>query len=117
MATDYNLYGRNHYEKNKDYYRQRNKDRKERIRKFLIEYKTGKPCMDCGQTYPHYVMDFDHRGDKKFNVSHSINAQYSFKKIQQEIDKCDLICSNCHRVRTHAPGSFNGRTDGFDPSN
>jgi hypothetical protein len=57
--------------------------------------------MDCGLAFPPCAMDFDHRdpSTKEFNVGSMM--RWSKKKIQEEIDKCDLVCSNCHRVRTH----------------
>jgi hypothetical protein len=78
--------------------------RKNAIRKicsdYIVGYKTNKPCMDCGVIYPPYVLDFDHLGDKLFNLS-SQTHYTSLERIQKEIAKCDLVCSNCHRIRTH----------------
>ena len=92
---------RSHYKKNKRYYM----DKAATGRAKLIEwYRTQKahPCMDCGHTYPYYVMDFDHRDPqtKKHNVSELV-AQGRKKKLEQELAKCDLVCANCHRERTH----------------
>lgn len=44
-------------------------------------------------------MDFDHLRDKKFNLSKA-HLTGSLKKITEEIAKCEVVCSNCHRVRT-----------------
>jgi hypothetical protein len=70
------------------------------LRQIVIEAKKF-PCMDCGQTYPHYVMDFDHR-DPTQKVSKVSNLMRlgSKKKLLAEIVKCDLVCANCHRERT-----------------
>ena len=71
--------------------------------RYIRAQKEGKPCMDCGEYYPYYVMDFDHvRGTKEFNIS---DAAYSvgFQRLIDEIVKCDLVCSNCHRERTFNP--------------
>ena len=71
-----------------------------RNRVFIDEAK-NKPCMDCNNMFPPCVMDFDHVRDKKsFIVSAGTDCAYSLIKIQKEIDKCDLVCSNCHRIRT-----------------
>lgn len=61
--------------------------------------KTG-PCADCGIVYPHYVMDFDHLdgAEKLHNVSNLMAS--SLEKLIEEIQKCDLVCANCHRART-----------------
>jgi len=70
-------------------------------RQFIQDYKAGKPCMDCGVQYPHYVMDFDHRPDeiKLFNIGITYRHA-TVEDIKAEIAKCDLVCSNCHRERT-----------------
>lgn len=66
----------------------------------LAAMKTG-PCVDCKVSYPHYVMDYDHvRGEKTKNLAKMV-GRTSWDKILEEIDKCELVCSNCHRIRTH----------------
>lgn len=107
-------YSREHYRKNRKPYLARSKQRNEKQIALLQEYvrgvKTGKPCMDCGKVYPHYVLDFDHRNaqTKRETVSRMVMAALSVETIKNEIEKCDLICSNCHRIRTwrraHAEG-------------
>jgi len=67
----------------------------------VARIKIATPCFDCGKHYPSYVMDFDHvRGTKKATVSELVRNSSSWDQIQEEIDKCDLVCSNCHRERT-----------------
>lgn len=44
-------------------------------------------------------MDFDHVGDKAFNIATAIDKRWS--EIQAEIKKCDVVCANCHRIRTY----------------
>ena len=66
----------------------------------------GTPCMDCSKVFPWCVMDFDHRpGEiKSFRIS-KLNTYkatpYRIAMVIKEIDKCDLVCSNCHRIRTY----------------
>lgn len=57
--------------------------------------------MDCGRTYPYWIMDFDHRPDevKLFDIGDT-NKWTSERKLMDEIAKCDLVCANCHRHRT-----------------
>lgn len=59
------------------------------------------PCLDCGGKFPAFVMDFDHRyGVKKlFKIAAARMRKKSV--VEAEIAKCDLVCSNCHRIRTH----------------
>jgi len=61
--------------------------------------KDGKPCVDCGGFFPPYVLDFDHvRGKKKFAIS--MRKTPPVDTLLAEIAKCDLVCANCHRIRT-----------------
>ena len=71
-------------------------------REYLVECKSV-PCMDCGVSYPHYVMDFDHRNpkEKHFVLAEAADNNVSWERIKVEISKCDVVCSNCHRIRTH----------------
>ena len=92
-----------YYLKNKELYREKNVRRKKELINFVISLKQ-KPCMDCGIQYPYYVMDFDHRNKKNklTTINRMINYHsYSKKKILEEIRKCDLVCANCHRIRTY----------------
>lgn len=57
------------------------------------------PCKDCGQTFPPYVMDFDHLGDKEFGIA-SYYIRYGREKLIKEMAKCEVVCANCHRIRT-----------------
>lgn len=68
----------------------------------IIREAKSVPCMDCEQTYPYYVMDFDHREgvDKIYNIGRM--GRRSKKALLAEIAKCDVVCANCHRERTHA---------------
>jgi hypothetical protein len=80
-----------------------NRQRYEKTRTWINELKSV-PCADCGQTYPPYVMDFDHcRGVKLFNISQiGVGRMKGRAIIEAELAKCDVVCSNCHRIRTHS---------------
>jgi len=73
-----------------------------KVRTDLVYAAKDVPCADCGVKYPPYVMDFDHRpGEVKlFNVGQSRSGR-PLEDILLEIKKCDVVCSNCHRERTH----------------
>lgn len=73
--------------------------RRKRMRALLEEIKS-KPCVDCGQTFPSFVMDLDHvRGKKIDNVADLIrNARET--AFYAEVKKCEVVCANCHRIRT-----------------
>jgi len=66
---------------------------------WLAEGMKKSPCFDCGGEYPVYVMEFDHcRGEKYKNVS---ELYVSLAATVREANKCDVVCANCHKVRTH----------------
>lgn len=90
--------------KNRSKHKQYLKNYKRKQKKWLNSLK-NKPCTDCGQSYPHYVMDWDHiSGEKKFCISQRYISYKSRQAILDEIAKCELVCANCHRIRTHARG-------------
>jgi hypothetical protein len=80
------------------------------LKKFMIEIKS-KPCIDCGGTFPVCCMDFAHRDpkDKKYNLGSMFSHHYGRELIEKELEKCDLVCANCHRVRTQKEKTGNGR--------
>jgi len=97
-----NAYQKRHYAANKAKYIAKADRWKKRKRGWLAGLKEGKPCVDCEIIYPAYVLDWDHaRGEKRFLISRAIAAGKSYEDIQSELVKCDLVCANCHRVRTH----------------
>jgi L-lysine 2,3-aminomutase len=73
---------------------------KQQYKKRLAEIKQTSGCADCGEKN-HIVLDFDHLRDKKYNVSRMIHDGFSWKAILKEIKKCEVVCANCHRIRTH----------------
>lgn len=68
----------------------------------LRDLKDGQRCMDCGHPFRHFQLDYDHRPDeeKVDAVARLCSAGKAWKTILAEIAKCDLICANCHRLRT-----------------
>ena len=80
--------------------RRSQKDKK-RIQEMLGSLKEKSGCVDCGQTYPFYILDFDHvYGKKVANIGQMLNY-FSIEDIMKEVAKCDVVCSNCHRERTY----------------
>lgn len=59
------------------------------------DYKKTLSCSKCGESHP-ACLDFHHKGNKEFNISNVIRRK-SFKTIKKEIDKCIVLCANCHR--------------------
>lgn len=68
-----------------------------RNRTFVRACKS-KPCTDCGKCYHHEVMEYDHVvGKKAFSISTARSV--GLDRLRAEIDKCELVCANCHRMR------------------
>ncbi len=70
-------------------------------RRIVADYLSGKGCADCGESDP-VVLDFDHRNpaDKLDGVARLISSGAPPQRLHDEIEKCDVRCSNCHRRRT-----------------
>lgn len=74
--------------------------RDQRKRK-AVEYLGGR-CIDCGYSTDYVtVYDFHHKekSEKTVEISYLITANVGWKKLQRELDKCILLCANCHRIR------------------
>lgn len=97
---------RKHYDLNKEQYYERNKIARDEKRKYIYDLKESTPCKDCGKIYPHYVMDFDHVRDTKISNVSKLTTK-SWKGLLSEIDKCEIVCANCHRARTHTRSQYN----------
>lgn len=70
--------------------------------KEFVNRAKSRPCADCGVQYNPWIMQFDHREpmDKTFSF-YELRHSYSLKKLQAEMDKCDVVCGNCHLDRTY----------------
>jgi hypothetical protein len=68
----------------------------------LRKYKENSGCYDCGNFFPHYVLEFDHKpGYKKVDNVYRVLKRYGIDACWIEISKCDVVCANCHKIRTH----------------
>jgi DNA-binding CsgD family transcriptional regulator len=68
---------------------------------FISSYKEQMGCVDCGEMYPYFMLQFDHLHSKDFQISNYRKHTVSLDKIKKEIDKCEVVCANCHSIRTH----------------
>ncbi len=94
-----NSYTQNHYANNKQYYKDKSKLRDQENIEYVSKLKS-KPCSDCKKKYHPCQMDFDHLYDKTRDISNAVRDGWAKCRLDAEISKCDLVCSNCHRLRT-----------------
>jgi len=81
-------------------------NRRINMRKKMIEILSDKQCMDCNNN-DWRVLEFDHVcGEKEFNVSDGMAKGYGWSRILEEIDKCEVVCANCHKIRTATRGGW-----------
>lgn len=81
----------------KEKLRLQGKNRYTRVQQFLRDFKVAHGCVDCGYNSNHAALEFDHIiGDKELNVCFS----KSIAQAKKEIEKCQVVCSNCHKIRT-----------------
>ena len=97
-------YGREHYRNNVAAYLARTKVRapidRLRNRQFVGDYLSTHPCVDCGESDP-VVLEFDHRDPRtKTNEVGRLIHTTTLNRVRTEIEKCDVRCGNCHRIRT-----------------
>ncbi len=106
-------YSKSYYEANKKVYQARYQANREALikatrdktivnREYIQAYKEANPCTDCGKFFHYCVMEFDHidSENKLSDISKLMSSPYKLKKILDEIAKCELVCANCHRIRT-----------------
>jgi hypothetical protein len=84
------------YEKNKKYYIDKSKRYEKDIRDWYHEIKSSLKCQECGFSHP-AALDFHHIGKKESEVSNIIKS-CNKDRILEEIEKCIVLCSNCHRI-------------------
>lgn len=68
----------------------------------LLRGLKAEPCTDCGGRFPPECMDYDHLHNKKREIGRLKRDTGSSRRLLEEIAKCELVCANCHRIRTLA---------------
>lgn len=73
---------------------------RKRNRIFVYNFLLRSKCIDCGDAR-WQVLDFDHVREEKYdNISNMVHSGCSISRIETEISKCEIRCSNCHRMKT-----------------
>ena len=90
-----------YYKRNRDREMDRVRTRQAATLAFLRQTR-DQPCADCGRAFAPHQMDFDHRNrsEKSFRLSAGRAMLMSRDRLMTEIAKCDIVCANCHRLRT-----------------
>ena len=96
------IYARRHYIKNKELVImgvsfRRTKRKMARIA-YINEIKKELGCTDC-RNNDFRVLEFHHIGEKSFTINEAITQGIGFERIKKEIEKCVIICANCHKLR------------------
>lgn len=75
------------------------------------QIKIERGCNDCGYNKNGYALQFDHMDgfEKKEAVSNLIRSDYGWDTIMAEIDKCEVVCANCHAIRTKERGQHHSK--------
>ena len=79
-------------------HRKRQREKRNSRKAHFVEYK-GNKCYDCKQTFPICCYDFHHLDEtkKSFEIAPGLDREIGV--LTEEVDKCVMLCSNCHRIR------------------
>ena len=99
------LRSRKYYQDNREHHKNVTSKRRKKtlkdVRIKLFEYYKTHSCIICGENDP-IVLEFDHRvkESKTNDVSSLVYGGSGWSTIEKEIEKCDVMCANCHRRKT-----------------
>jgi hypothetical protein len=99
-----------HEEKYRKHVNNSLRKRQQARRKYIDALKLSRGCADCGYNAHAAALDFDHLPgtEKKFNIANYVWLMGKGSDLEAEIAKCEVVCSNCHRVRTSKRLKENG---------
>ena len=91
-------YQKKHYKKNKEKYIERAKKDRVILREWWNEYKSALSCSTCGESHPSCI-EFHHKNpiEKEFGLGEFMRKTLLKERILKEVEKCDVLCSNCHK--------------------
>lgn len=96
------LYDRLWYRRHAPEVNARNKAQRENLQEWYQKLKSNLACQQCGENHPATLV-FHHRDPtkKELTIALAVRAGWSISRILKEIEKCDVLCTNCH-MRLHA---------------
>lgn len=82
--------------------REKRSKKRSELRSWISDYKKNLKCERCGFSHP-AALQFHHTDSsiKKFAISEAAGLEKSLQQVQEEINKCEVICANCHMVHHH----------------
>lgn len=89
-------YIREHYLKNKEKYLEKAKISNKKLRDWYVDLKSKLSCESCGESHIS-CLDFHHKNPKEKEIALGSAMSYSKEKVNKELEKCIVLCSNCHR--------------------
>jgi hypothetical protein len=95
---------KSYYKKYKEDFVKQNQKLRKRNKDFITAYKTERCCSICGYNNHACALDFHHIHGKAKNISVLCKESHSIERIKEEIDKCIILCANCHRVQHYGNG-------------
>lgn len=102
--TCHSIYRKQHYQDNKQKYIDKAAKNKSTYREDYYNWLSTKSCVDCGNSDTR-VLEQDHLRDKSFNISRMVGV-VTLETLMSELDKCETVCANCHRIRTITRGGW-----------
>ena len=93
------------YKENPAPFMKRNKKRVEKCMQYIVDYLQKHPCVDCGESNI-IVLEFDHLPQYEKTTEVTKLAHWGIKKVIKEIKKCEVVCANCHKIRTATRGKW-----------
>jgi hypothetical protein len=94
------------WKKRKEYYKQSVKEKHNANIKIIQEEKLNRGCACCGYKENPYALDFDHLDPKSKIEGVSRMSSRNTERVKEEMAKCQVLCANCHRIKTHDPECF-----------
>jgi hypothetical protein len=79
----------------------RQNDQRAKVARFIAGVKDNQHCVECGIAYRYWQLEFDHLSEKEFTIGQFRSHTTDLARIKAEIEKCEIVCANCHRDRTY----------------
>ena len=94
-------YNREYYQRKRQHLLEKQREKNKRLaesrRKWLVDYKKTLKCNRCGESHP-ATLTFHHKSgsEKNFEIGNALCLGVSLKRLIEEIEKCEVLCANCH---------------------